>query len=718
MSTRVVPSVADSTRLEGSAHFDFLQVSGEAFMAIEPDTKKMKRRIAELEKKAIKRTRAEEALKESQRTYLRLIGNLPGMVYRRLNDQDWTLEFVSDAAFNLTGYQPSDFTPKGKISYGQLIHPEDRQRVWDRVQEAVRKKKAFTIVYRITTVSGEEKWLWDKGMGVFSPEGELEALEGFVSDISDLKMAEKKVRRLNLVLRTIRNVDQLLVKETDRDRFLKDVCDNLVNNRGYHNAWVALLDEPGGLATTAESGLGGEFLPMVELLMRGEMSRCVRKALMQAEIVLTEDPFSVCTDCPLSHMYSGREAMTVRLEHQGKVYGVLAVSIPVGVVADEEEYGLFQEVACDVAFGLYRIELEEQHKQDDEALRRLASIVECSDDAIIGETLDGTIVTWNKGAEKIYGYTEAEAIGKSISMLVPPNRPDEIPNILNKIKEGELVDRFETIRQKKDGSLFDVSLTVSPIMDANGGIVGASMIARDISERKEAERVASESEKLAVVGKLAAGIAHSIRNPLTSVKMRLFSLGRTLELSEAQREDFEVISAETRHVENIVRNFLEFSRPPKLKKKKLSPSDVVDRALELLKQRLESHDTHVKLERPQRLPEVIADPGQLEEVLVNLLVNACEAIGIGGKIVISEEEGRVEPLGRVVIIRMSDNGPGVPEGIHEKLFQPFFSTKEEGTGLGLSIAVRIIEEHGGRLDVESQEGKGATFIITLPSKET
>jgi signal transduction histidine kinase len=220
------------------------------------------------------------------------------------------------------------------------------------------------------------------------------------------------------------------------------------------------------------------------------------------------------------------------------------------------------------------------------------------------------------------------------------------------------------------------------------------------------------------VGKLAAGIAHSIRNPLTSVKMRLFSLGRTLELSEAQREDFEVISAETRHVENIVRNFLEFSRPPKLKKKKLSPSDVVDRALELLKQRLESHDTHVKLERPQRLPEVIADPGQLEEVLVNLLVNACEAIGIGGKIVISEEEGRVEPLGRVVIIRMSDNGPGVPEGIHEKLFQPFFSTKEEGTGLGLSIAVRIIEEHGGRLDVESQEGKGATFIITLPSKET
>ncbi|MBW2170867.1 MAG: histidine kinase, partial [Deltaproteobacteria bacterium] len=213
------------------------------------------------------------------------------------------------------------------------------------------------------------------------------------------------------------------------------------------------------------------------------------------------------------------------------------------------------------------------------------------------------------------------------------------------------------------------------------------------------------------------GMAHSIRNPLTSVKMRLFSLGRSLELSETQREDFEVVSAEIRHVENIVRNFLEFSRPPKLKKEELSPSDVVDRALQLLKHRLESHDTHFKLERTQRLPEVMADPDQLEEVLVNLLVNACEAMGIGGRIAISEEEDKVEPFGRVVVIRVSDNGPGIPEGIHEELFQPFFSTKEEGTGLGLSIAARIVEDHGGRLDVESQQGKGAIFTITLPCME-
>lgn len=226
-----------------------------------------------------------------------------------------------------------------------------------------------------------------------------------------------------------------------------------------------------------------------------------------------------------------------------------------------------------------------------------------------------------------------------------------------------------------------------------------------------------QSEKLAAVGRLAAGMAHSIRNPLTSVKMRLFSMGRTLDLSTTQKEDFDVISEEIRHIDNIVQNFLEFSRPPKLKMQTISPSDVVDMALQLLRHRLESYGAGVKLDRPRRLPELVADPEQLKEVLVNLLINACEATGAGGRIVISEQEDSIQPLGRVVVIRVNDNGPGVPEAIQDKLFEPFVSTKEEGTGLGLSIAARIIEEHGGQLNLEPPQGRGATFTIVLPCKE-
>jgi signal transduction histidine kinase len=226
-----------------------------------------------------------------------------------------------------------------------------------------------------------------------------------------------------------------------------------------------------------------------------------------------------------------------------------------------------------------------------------------------------------------------------------------------------------------------------------------------------------ESERLASTGRLAAGVAHSIRNPLTSVKMRLFSLSRNLDSSESQREDFEVISEEIRHIDTIVQNFLEFSRPPKLKVQKVSPSDVVDMAIQLLHHRLETCSVQVELDRQDRLPETLVDSDQLKEVLVNLVVNASEAMRGGGLIVITEEQEIVESLGSVLIIRVSDNGPGIPESIQDKIFQPFFSTKEEGTGLGLGITNRIVEEHGGWLDLKSREGEGTTFTINLPLKE-
>jgi signal transduction histidine kinase len=177
-----------------------------------------------------------------------------------------------------------------------------------------------------------------------------------------------------------------------------------------------------------------------------------------------------------------------------------------------------------------------------------------------------------------------------------------------------------------------------------------------------------------------------------------------------------VISEEIRHIDTIVGNFLEFSRPPKLKMQRMSPSDAVDNAVQLLRHRLESYNVKVEIHRNGRLPEIAADSDQLKEVLVNLVVNACEAMVNGGSISIYEEIGSSDTVGEVVTIRVKDTGPGVPESIQEKLFQPFFSTKEEGTGLGLSIATRIVEEHGGWLDVKSREGKGATFIITLPAQ--
>ncbi|SLM32536.1 Integral membrane sensor signal transduction histidine kinase [Desulfamplus magnetovallimortis] len=233
-------------------------------------------------------------------------------------------------------------------------------------------------------------------------------------------------------------------------------------------------------------------------------------------------------------------------------------------------------------------------------------------------------------------------------------------------------------------------------------------------ELKRSQESLMQSEKMALVGKLAAGTAHSIRNPLTSVKMRLFSLNRTCAFTESQREDFNVISTEIMQIKRIVENFLEFARPPKLVVRRMSPSTVVDSAVTLLGQRLKSYQVIVKIVRSSPLAETLIDPEQLKEVIVNIMINACEAMYKGGLIMIYEEERYVEPLKKVDVIRITDNGSGIPESIRERIFDPFFTTRENGTGLGLSIAFNIINEHGGWLDLTSEEGTGSSFVITLP----
>lgn len=227
-----------------------------------------------------------------------------------------------------------------------------------------------------------------------------------------------------------------------------------------------------------------------------------------------------------------------------------------------------------------------------------------------------------------------------------------------------------------------------------------------------------QSEKLARVGKLAAGVAHSVRNPLTSVKMRLFTLERSLKMTPDQKEDLDVISEEIRHIDTILRNFLEYARPPKLKMQRFSPSDVVDMTLQLLRHRFDSYQTTVSLKRENRLPEIAIDSDQIKEVLVNLLVNACEAMGEGGRIRVEEEIGQWGAFEKAVLIRIQDNGPGITPALIEKIFEPFFSAKEEGSGLGLSIVKRIIDEHGGEINVQSEEGHGAIFTIALPVQNT
>jgi len=242
-------------------------------------------------------------------------------------------------------------------------------------------------------------------------------------------------------------------------------------------------------------------------------------------------------------------------------------------------------------------------------------------------------------------------------------------------------------------------------------------IDRTKSELEQSQELLLNSEKMALVGKLSTEVAHSIRNPMTSINMRLFSLKRNIDLTDVQKEDFEVVAEEMRRLDNIVRNFLEFSRPHKLKKQRINISTVVDMTLDLLFYRLELHSIKVIRKQDACLPLIEADPELLKEVFVNLMVNACEAIENGGEVIITEQEGVAENIGRAVVVKVADNGPGMSEELQKRVLEPFETTKPQGTGLGLFIAVRIVKEHGGTLELHSTEGRGTTFIMTFPAVE-
>lgn len=242
---------------------------------------------------------------------------------------------------------------------------------------------------------------------------------------------------------------------------------------------------------------------------------------------------------------------------------------------------------------------------------------------------------------------------------------------------------------------------------------------RDTVQRTQAELVEKNKnlrhvEKLALVGQLAAGVAHSVRNPLTSVKLRLFSLERGLTLTARQQEDFAVIGDAIRHVDGIVSNFLEFSRRPDLKLERISPSDVVDASLRLLESRLAVFPVTLTIQRAKPLPQVHADPEQLREALLNILLNACEAMDYSGELHIEEHLYHDLEVGLFACIRVRDTGPGIDEELLPDIFTPFFSTKEQGTGLGLPIAKGIMEEHGGDLKVQSSSAGGTVFAFLLP----
>ena len=356
---------------------------------------------------------------------------------------------------------------------------------------------------------------------------------------------------------------------------------------------------------------------------------------------------------------------------------------------------------------------------------RLALIVDSSQDAIIGKNLDGIITQWNRGAEQVYGYTAAEIIGKNVSVLCPPDRPDEIPGVLEKIRQGQQVEYFESVRMTKDGRRLNMSISVSPIYDLEGQVVGASAIGRDITAQKRIEDQLRQSQKMEAVGRLAGGVAHDFNNLLGIVTACTELLRRRVDIESLEYID-NIREAANRGA-SLTRQLLAFGRRQPVQAQILDLNDRLREVSKLLKP-LMGEDVEILLPTRSTAAVVETDPGHLDQIVLNLAVNSRDAMPGGGKFIIETgvydldeafaREHSMTP-GRYVMLAVSDNGTGMDEATRSRIFEPFFTTKEsgKGSGLGLATVYGIVKQSRGHIWVYSELSHGTTFKIYLPSAE-
>jgi PAS domain S-box-containing protein len=363
-------------------------------------------------------------------------------------------------------------------------------------------------------------------------------------------------------------------------------------------------------------------------------------------------------------------------------------------------------------------------KRAEENGARLAAIIRSTDHAIYSTSSAGTLETWNHGAEKLYGYTSAEILGRSVLLIVPEPRRQEREKALERIFDRGGVESFQTLRLTKTARLVHVSVTLSAIGDADGKTVGIAVIARDISEQVELQRRLVAADRMVSVGTLAAGMAHEINNPLAYVTANLDIVIEELRVMgggspTGRLRELEGLAVEARggadRIRKIVRGLMTFSRGEEERREVVDVKPVLDLAIAAAFNEIR-HRARMTKDYGE-IPLVLADDARLTQVFINLLVNAAQAIGSGNP---EANEIRVststDAAGRAVI-EVRDTGPGIPAAIMDRLFDPFFTTKPVGlgTGLGLSICHNIVTGMGGEITATNHEGHGTTFRVVLPA---
>jgi PAS domain S-box-containing protein len=365
-----------------------------------------------------------------------------------------------------------------------------------------------------------------------------------------------------------------------------------------------------------------------------------------------------------------------------------------------------------------RRRLEKEAAERLRTARLLASIIESSDDAIVSKSLDGIIQSWNVGAERIFGHTAEQAIGKHISLIIPAERLAEENDIIARLKSGQRVDHFETVRAHRDGHRIDVSLTISPIKDNEGNVVGASKIARDITDRKRADEALKEADRRK--DEFLATLAHEMRNPLAPIRNSVAVLKVISPANAEQQSLHKVIDRQVEHMARLLDDLFDANRITtgkfELRKKRVSLQAIVEAALETSRPLIETGGHELTVSLPAEPVYLDADLVRLAQVFGNLLNNAAKYTDRGGHIWLTAQR-----QGDQVEVSVKDNGMGIAPEMLPRIFDMFSQAspallrEQGGLGIGLSLVKGLVELHGGTVAASSEgPGKGSQFTVRLP----
>jgi PAS domain S-box-containing protein len=604
-----------------------------------------------------------EALRESEERFRAIVETTPECV--KVVAPDGTLLHMNSAGLTMVGAACADMAI-GKNVY-DLIAREDRQKFRE-FNERVCRGERGSLEFDIVGLTGVRRHMESHAAPLKNADGTVVQL-AVTRDITLRNQAENAQRRLAAII------------ESSEDAIAsKDL-------QGTITSWNKSAEKLFGY--TAEEIIGRP----VTLIIPPELHD--DEALILGRIRAGER---------IEHF------QTVRVHKNGRR---VDVSLTVSPVRDEKGKIIgAAKIVRDIT----------REKKLEEAARRLAAIVESSDDAIASKDLNGIITSWNRSAEKLFGYRAEEMVGKPVTVIIPPELYHDEHTILSKIRRGERIDHFETIRLHKNGERIEVSLTISPVRDENGNVIGAAKIIRNITENNKIERALRTTEKLAAAGRMAATVAHEINNPLEAITNLVYLAKRDLGNSERVAEYLQMASRELDRVAHITRQTLGFYRdtssPARMKVTK-----ALDDLLLLYEKRFEARNIKLTRQYTGEI-EITALGGEIRQAFSNLITNAIDAMPDGGKMVLRVSKSLAWHDSPVPGVRITilDTGSGIEPRHRTNIFQPFFTTKADvGTGLGLWITKSIVEKHGGAIQMRSKTGAdahGTAFSIFLPVNYT